>query len=52
MTTPYMAAREMEKAILSGQVTDTTKTRTVDWYKHLLNDEQASREIILRGIVL
>lgn len=52
MTTPDMATKELEKAILSGKTSDTMKTRTLDWYKHLLNEPAASQEVMLRGILL
>jgi nucleoside-diphosphate-sugar epimerase len=51
-TTPGMAAKEIEDALLSGKVKDSTDTKTLDWYKHLLSDEEASREVELRGVVL
>ena len=50
--TPADAVREIESALANGKVSDTVKTRTVDWYKHLLADKQASKEVELRGSVL
>ncbi len=50
--TPADAVKEIEMALAQGLVTDDLKTKTVEWYKHLLNDAQASKEVALRGIVL
>ncbi|HZW58233.1 MAG TPA: NAD-dependent epimerase/dehydratase family protein [Nitrososphaerales archaeon] len=45
--TPVDAVREIEFALVSNQVTDSIRTKTVEWYKHLLNDGQASKEVAL-----
>jgi nucleoside-diphosphate-sugar epimerase len=50
--TPKEAVNEIEFALANGDISDTIKTRTVEWYKHLLTDEEASKEVSLRGIVL
>lgn len=50
--TPADAAREIEKALINGEIADSTKTRTVEWYKHLLSDQTAGAEVALRGIIL
>jgi nucleoside-diphosphate-sugar epimerase len=50
--TPTDAAKEIEKALISGEITDSIKTRTVEWYKHLLSDPKAAAEVALRGVVL
>jgi nucleoside-diphosphate-sugar epimerase len=50
--TPVDATREIEFALLSGEVSDSLKTKTVEWYKHLLSDPQAAEEVSLRGSVL
>lgn len=49
---PKDAVEEIESALAGGKVTDSTLTKTVDWYKHLLTDPQASKEVALRGVVL
>jgi len=48
--TPSDAVHEIESALASNQVTDSLKTKTVEWYKHLLNDKQASKEVALGEI--
>ena len=50
--TPADAVREIESALSNGKLSDTIETRTVEWYKRLLTNEQASKEVALRGIVL
>ncbi|MGI0080869.1 MAG: NAD-dependent epimerase/dehydratase family protein [Nitrososphaerales archaeon] len=50
--TPVDAVKEIESALAEGRLTSESKWITLDWYKHLLTDEQASKEVALRGIVL
>jgi nucleoside-diphosphate-sugar epimerase len=50
--TPADAAKEIESALISGEVDDSIKTKTVEWYKHLLSDPKAGVEVSLRGSVL
>ena len=50
--TPADAAVEIEKALTEGGLVDTMKTRTVEWYKHLLNDPSAAAEVAMNGFVL
>ncbi len=52
ITTPDLATRELEKAITSGDMTDSMKTRTLDWYRHLLTDSEASKQVSLRANVV
>ena len=49
---PSEAVKEIEDALMEGKVSDSLKTKTVEWYKHLLKDEQASKEVTLKGSVL
>ena len=51
-TTPDVAAREIEAAILNSQIPDMMKTNTLGWYKHIRENKQASDEVALRGVVL
>lgn len=51
-TTPKEAAKELENALQTKQITDSPITYTVNWYKHLLNDPGAAETVALRGIVL
>jgi len=50
--TPRDATKEICEALERGEVTDGMKTRTVEWYKHLLGVEGLLKEIILRDTVL
>lgn len=43
---------EIYKALESGELTDSKKTITVEWYKHLQSVHVLSNEISLRGVVL
>jgi nucleoside-diphosphate-sugar epimerase len=45
-------AVEVYNALKEGGVSDTLKTKTVDWYKHLLEAHALSSEVALRGSVL
>jgi nucleoside-diphosphate-sugar epimerase len=49
---PTDAVREIEAALAEGRVDPSTKTKTVDWYKHLLTDAHAGQAVALRGVVL
>jgi len=50
--TPEDAAKEICTAIEKGEITDDVKTRTVEWYKHLLNTETLLKEIRLKDTIL
>jgi len=54
--TPNYTAREgaveVFNALKDGRVTDSLKTKTVDWYKHLLEANAIAKEVWLRGTVL
>jgi nucleoside-diphosphate-sugar epimerase len=50
--TPGAAAREIERAVRDGSVDTGPRTRTVEWYRHLLTDPVASEPVRLRGVVL
>lgn len=45
-------AREIYSALESGQVRDDLRTRTVDWYRHLLDNPEDFKEVLYRGEVL
>ncbi|MCI4346761.1 MAG: SDR family oxidoreductase [Thermoplasmata archaeon] len=49
---PADAVHEIEAALASGAVSPSEKTKTVEWYRHLLSDEVASQRVALRGVVL
>jgi nucleoside-diphosphate-sugar epimerase len=46
------AVREIEKGISSGQVEPSLRTKTVDWYRHLLSDPAAGDAVRLHGVIL
>jgi len=54
--TPHFTAKEgaveVYSALKDGRVSDTLKTRTVDWYKHLLEAHALSKDVMLRDTVL
>jgi len=50
--TPKEGALEIYEALESGEVTDSIKTKTVEWYKHLLNTHAMMKEIIIRDTLL
>ncbi len=50
--TPKDAAVEIYRALENGEVTDTLKTRTVEWYKYLLEAHKILRNVVMRGEVL
>ena len=49
--TPETAAQEIESALVAGTVQATPKTRTVEWYRHLLSDPSAGLEVRLHGTI-
>ena len=50
--TPKEGAREIYDALQSGEITDSIKTKTVEWYKHLLEMHALIKDIELRGTIL
>jgi nucleoside-diphosphate-sugar epimerase len=50
--TPREGAREVYDALVDGKVTDSMKTRTVDWYKHLMSTHTFIKEILIKDTVL
>lgn len=45
-------AIEIYEALERGKITDSIKTRTVDWYKHLLEAHKLMQDVMIRGAVL
>lgn len=45
-------AREVYEALENGKVTDSKKTKTVEWYKHLLNLHATLKEIVIHDTIL
>jgi len=50
--TPREGASEVYEALESGKVTDSVKTKTVEWYKHLLNIHATVKNIALKDTIL
>lgn len=50
--TPKDAVKEISQALESGEVIDDLKTRTVEWYKHLLSIEGLVKEVALKDSIL
>lgn len=50
--TPREGALEVYGALKSGKITDSTKTRTVEWYKHLLDMYTAVKNVTLKDTIL
>ena len=54
-STDYTArdgAVEVYNALKDGKVTDSLRTKTVEWYKHLLAADALSKEVTIRGTIL
>jgi nucleoside-diphosphate-sugar epimerase len=50
--TPEQGAREMFEALRSGKLTDSPKTRTVEWYKYLIESYRLVSEVSMRNALL
>ncbi len=50
--TPKEGALEVFNALKDGRVADSIKTRTVEWYKHLLASESLVRDVLVKDTVL
>jgi|Deesub1362B_J571_1020462.scaffolds.fasta_scaffold00646_7 nucleoside-diphosphate-sugar epimerase len=50
--TPKEGAREIYDALKSGEVTDSKKTRTVEWYKYLIEANKIINEVAMKGEIL
>jgi nucleoside-diphosphate-sugar epimerase len=44
--------KEMYESLKTGELTDAVKTRTVEWYKKLLTDEDLAKKFLINGTVL
>jgi len=49
--TPEDGAREIFAALKNGSVADSPRTRTVEWYKNLLEWHQTLREVEINGAI-
>jgi len=43
---------EIYKALETGELVDSKKTITVEWYKHLQSNPELSKEVILHNQIL
>lgn len=50
--TPKEGAKEVYEALRNKKVTDSLRTKTVEWYKHLLEANKLLEEVILKGTLL
>jgi len=50
--TPREGAREVYEALENRKTIDSIKTRTVEWYKHLLEAHKLMQEVIVNDILL
>jgi len=50
--TPRDGAIEVYDALRNGSVTDSLKTKTVEWYRHLLEAHALTKEVTLRDTIL
>lgn len=46
------AVRSIESSLAQGELAATPKTKTVEWYRHLLSDPTARETVALHGVVL
>jgi len=50
--TPRDEARTVYEALETGKVIDSIKTKTVEWYKHLLEAQKLMQEVVIKDTVL
>jgi nucleoside-diphosphate-sugar epimerase len=50
--TPSDGAREVYNALKDGRITDNIRTKTVEWYKHLIEMHKMINEIEQGGVIL
>ena len=46
------SAKEISNALKSGKTTDSIKTKTVEWYKYLLDAKQITESVQINGEIL
>ena len=44
--------KEMYESLKAGELTDSVKTRTVEWYKKLLTDEDLAKKFLINDTIL
>lgn len=50
--TPVEGSRDIFQALKEGKLVESLKTKTVEWYKHLLNSYELISDISLRNTIL
>lgn len=50
--TPREGAKEIFEALKTGQLIESPKTKTVEWYKHLLKSQELVSETAIRNTIL
>ncbi len=50
--TVKQGAKEIYQALESGNLKETKKTKTVEWYKTLLSDNVLAKDVLLKGALL
>ncbi|MGA2669362.1 MAG: SDR family oxidoreductase [Ignavibacteria bacterium] len=50
--TPEFASKEIYQGLEKGEIKDELKTRTVEWYKHLLSIEELINDVKLKDTIL
>jgi nucleoside-diphosphate-sugar epimerase len=50
--TPREGVKEVYEALESGKVTDSLKTKTVEWYKYLLSIDAVVRDVTIKNTIL
>jgi len=50
--TPEEGAKEVYEALESGKLTESIKTKTVEWYKYLLETHELMKEVVMRDVIL
>jgi hypothetical protein len=49
---PKEGSLEIFEALKTGRLVDSSKTKTVEWYKHLINSYELSADVSLRNTML
>lgn len=50
--TPTTSSREIFNALQMNHITDEIKTKTVEWYSHILKDPALNKDLSINGILL
>ena len=50
--TPKEGVKEIYEALKTGELLETVKTRTVEWYKYLIECQRVAESVSLRGTII